>query len=300
MRAVGGGAGDVGEDGRVRGPAARRSPAPPRGGTGAVFPGAAPRAAGPQGSGRTGGHRKRRCGRYRKQHGPTIGGIRLSRYVGSGGVRADARQTSRAGPCPTATGTGAAPPTRRRTRRRGHARRGTAGADRPEPGRCGDHAVPADGRPLQPGGGAHAAVPEGGRTLGTPQVDAPPRCARRRPAVRRRPRVRGRAAGTRPRDREPREGPLPGGDGGAASWPRPGPVDAPPGRPRPSTGPPEGGRRSPVADPRPGSSPLPLPGMRRTTGTPTAAEVGRSPGLRREEYGGNPPWDDAEDRGVCP
>src|SRR5690606_38969267 len=98
----------------------------------------------------------------------TIGGIRLSRYVGSGGVRADARQTSRAGPCPTATGTGAAPPTRRRTRRRGHARRGTAGADRPEPGRCGDHAVPADGRPLQPGGGAHAAVPEGGRTLGTP------------------------------------------------------------------------------------------------------------------------------------
>lgn len=93
MRAVGGGAGDVGEDGRVRGPAARRSPAPPRGGTGAVFPGAAPRAAGPQGSGRTGGHRKRRCGRYRKQHGPTIGGIRLSRYVGSEGVRVDARQT---------------------------------------------------------------------------------------------------------------------------------------------------------------------------------------------------------------
>ena len=42
MRAVGGGAGDVGEDGRVRGPAARRSPAPPRGGTGAVLPGAAP------------------------------------------------------------------------------------------------------------------------------------------------------------------------------------------------------------------------------------------------------------------
>lgn len=31
---------------------------------------------------------------------------------------------ARAGPCPTATGTGAAPPTRRRTRRRGHARRG--------------------------------------------------------------------------------------------------------------------------------------------------------------------------------
>src|SRR5690606_24528563 len=93
MRGVGGGAGGGGEDGRVRGPAARRSPAPPRGGTGAVLPGAAPRAAGPRGSGRTGGHRNRRCGKCRKQHGPTIGGIRLSRYVGSGGVRADARQT---------------------------------------------------------------------------------------------------------------------------------------------------------------------------------------------------------------